>query len=573
MKMLLRRPIVIAAITIVFAMLILSSAVRSPFASDSSGGSMPTFAAPINLSNDAGAASFPWITNVGLHVYVAWTEEAGGMMFRASADGGYNWNPPVSSPAMRISNPGGVSQAPIVCADGSDVYVAWSQSVGTTGLQVFVASSTNNGMAFSSPVQLSAGSPPDGWVTPVCAASGHYAYVAWVNGQPNQSWVSSSDDNGVSWSAPFNYSHTREPEAAAVGANAYIYSNRDVVVSHNGGNSWDQVLYNTTMNGDEGQISASGPYVYIATQTKTNNGFIHLYYSDDSGDSFHHINDSTPNLNDSWEPMVGSYGSSAWIAFLQYPGGANANISVFSTHNGGASWSTPVSLSGTGHDLNYPFTVSSSDGKNVFVGYTQEEGAGYWVFRVGYSSDGGDNWTAAPGIDVSQNTQGEAAFQNDLATGAISSYGSYCFATWEYVNGASTQVYFTTSAPGSYPTTTTSTTSSSSSSSTSSSSTASMSSTYSSITSSSASSITSSSTTTAVHSSSSSFTTLTFPPVTSSTGQSTTTSTEFTSTSTSASTGISPTMLWIVAVGVILAAIIAASVLFVRLSSPKRTRT
>jgi hypothetical protein len=524
--------------------LALVASLSSPVASGQS--SSIVFNTPINLSNDVGQASFPWITNVGTNVYVAWSELGAGLFFRSSSDGGYNWNPPVSSEAMILSHPGGVTQAPIVCATGSDVYVSWSQTVGTTGLQVFVASSTNKGASFSPAVQLSSGSPPNGWITPVCTASGPYAYVAWINGSPNASWLSSSSNNGASWSAPYYYGASREPEAASVGSNAYIYSNRDLIVSHNGGASWKQVLVNQTLLGDEGQIAASGPYVYIATQTKTPSSYIHLYYSDNSGNSFHHINDSTPNLNDSWEPMVGAYGSSAWVAFIQFPGGANSNISVFTTHNGGATWSSPVSISGSGHDENYPFTVASSDGQNVFVGFTQEEGPDYWVFRVGYSSDGGNTWTAIPGIDVSQNTVGEAAFQNDLATGAIAAYKTQCYATWEYVNGATTQVYFATSAVGTYSTTsTTSSSSSSSLSSTSMSSSTSSSSISSTSSSSALTSLSSSTTSSLVTASGSTTATLSLPPV----------STTTTSSNIQSTLSVQP---WAIAAAVVVAIIVAS---------------
>jgi hypothetical protein len=395
------------------------------------------------------------VTNVGSNVYVAWTEGGGGLRFRYSTDGGTTWVPSIGLPSSKLSIAGGVVQAPIVCANGSNVYVSWSQTVivkgNNTGLQVFVASSNNNGTSFGSAVQLSHGSPPQGWITPVCAAAGSDAYVNWINDTPNQSWIASTNNGGKTWSAPHQYGLSRENELAALNTNttqnAYSYSNRNVVVTHDGGTTWTHVI-NT--KGDEGMITASGPYVYIATQTKTPTGYIHFYYSDNYGKSFKGINDSTPTLPDSWEPMVASYGNSVWMTLIDYPGGNKANIYVYTSHDGGTSWANgPISVSGTGHDAGYPFTISTSDGQNIFVGYTQEgKGStstgptGYWIFRVAYSSDGGNTWTAAPGFDVSQNTKGAAGFQNDLATGAISSYGTHCFATWEYVNGNTHEVQF-----------------------------------------------------------------------------------------------------------------------------------
>jgi hypothetical protein len=447
-KLPMRRLLLIAMISILFLFLSIFLA-PSVFASSSSQASI-TFSPVVNLSSgDTGKATFPWVTNIQSNVYVAWTEGSGGLRFRYSPDGGSTWLPAIGNPSTKLSNPGGVVQAPIVCANSSNVYVSWSQTVGSTGLQVFVASSNNHGASFTRAVQLSQGSPPQGWITPVCAAAGNDAYVNWINDSPNQSWIASTNNGGKTWSAPHQYGLSRENELAALNTattqNAYSYSNRNVVVTHNGGATWTHV---TNTKGDEGMITASGPYVYIATQTKTPTGYIHFYYSSNYGKSFKTVNDSTPTLPDSWEPQVASYGNSVWMTLIDYPGGSKANIYVYTSHDGGTSWASgPISVSGTGHDDNYPFTISTSDGQNIFVGFTQQTSGkpgwgpgGVWTFKVGYSTDGGSTWTSD--VNISQNAKGAAGFQSDLATGAISSYGTHCFATWEYVNGNNYEVQF-----------------------------------------------------------------------------------------------------------------------------------
>ncbi|MDA4129134.1 MAG: hypothetical protein OK457_00025 [Thaumarchaeota archaeon] len=54
-------------------------------------------------------------------------------------------------------------------------------------------------------------------------------------------------------------------------------------------------------------------------------------------------------------------------------------------------------------------------------------------------------WTSAPGINVSQNAVGQAGNSNDVATAEISANGVHCYAVWQYVNGASNQIYFSSS--------------------------------------------------------------------------------------------------------------------------------
>src|SRR5579872_1714469 len=60
----------------------------------------PTFATPINLSNDAGNmtgnATEPDVVSVGSYVYAAWSEFSHGILFRASANYGATWYPPVN---------------------------------------------------------------------------------------------------------------------------------------------------------------------------------------------------------------------------------------------------------------------------------------------------------------------------------------------------------------------------------------------------------------------------------------------------------------------------------------------
>ncbi len=196
---------------------------------DVSAATAASYTAPLNLSNDGYQAHFPWIANSGNHIYVAWTEEIHGIYLRSSLDGGSTWNPPLASPAtlLSIKHKGyGVAGYPIVYANASDVYVVWSQTVNTSGvnvLQIFIAVSTNSGASFSPAVQLTSGSSVNGWITPVLAASGPNVYVAYT-GNGKNSYVTWSNNYGAagSWSTPLHFAVTHEPQIAAWGSNAYV---------------------------------------------------------------------------------------------------------------------------------------------------------------------------------------------------------------------------------------------------------------------------------------------------------------------------------------------------------------
>ena len=164
----------------------------------------------------------------------------------------------------------GVADYPIVYANGSDVYVVWSQAVNTSGvnvLQVFFAASTNGGASFSKAIQLTSGSSTNGWITPVIAASGPNVYIAYT-GNGKNSFVIWSNNYGATWSVPHQYATTHEPQIAAWGNNAYaIADGVEIAVTNNAGATWTQESSQTNQ-GDEPWIATSGPYVYIVSQTK-----------------------------------------------------------------------------------------------------------------------------------------------------------------------------------------------------------------------------------------------------------------------------------------------------------------
>src|SRR5579872_739993 len=125
-----------AIITLVLIIAVLSQAALLTSGQTSSKMSI----GPINLSHDGGRALYPNVQSVGQHVYVVWTEGGRGIKFRTSPDGGITWFPPINMPALTISSPGGTAQYPMMSANGSNVYIVWSQNL-NPGVQLFFANS------------------------------------------------------------------------------------------------------------------------------------------------------------------------------------------------------------------------------------------------------------------------------------------------------------------------------------------------------------------------------------------------------------------------------------------------
>ena len=161
-------PSISMASAVVSILIILSA--PALIANVSFGVSQPVFGAPINLSNDTRIAKSPNIQNVGSHVYGAWAEQSAGILFRTSPNGGVlPGRLALTSLGLRISSPGGVSSAPLISANGTHVYVVWTQTANKLS-QVFFAASNNFGASFTPAVQLTKGT--SGANTPVVASWG-----------------------------------------------------------------------------------------------------------------------------------------------------------------------------------------------------------------------------------------------------------------------------------------------------------------------------------------------------------------------------------------------------------------
>lgn len=413
----------------------------------------PTLSAPINLSNDTGNDTNPDIWNVGTHLYVAWAEGNAGLMFRESPDGGMSWYPPLNSSALNIAPPGKTS-APLLSANGSNVYVVWSQIVGTTGTQIDIATSTNYGQSFSPVVQITNGSL--GYITPVIASWGSLVAVGYAGN--GETYLVTSQNNGTTWTSPLQISTNHEPQLAIWGNNIYAVADPlFFAVSNNGGQTWRVSSIGPT--GSEGFLAAYGSNVYATWETKNASSQAYVLVSNNYGVNYT-ISLLSSTLQNSWAPMIWAYGSSAWIALHTFPGGNDSEVYVYTTLNNGSTWSSPVQLStalSNSSDTGFPFTVMSSNGHDVFVGWSQMLNPTTWSLMVSYSNDGGSTWIPPPGVNVSQNPNGTSGSDNsDLADGAITSYGSTCFAVWQLINSTSNEIYFSVL---SYPETITTTSS------------------------------------------------------------------------------------------------------------------
>jgi hypothetical protein len=439
----------LASLFLVSSLLFLGSAYAS---SSVSAVTAPVFSAAFNLSNDKGSAIEPMDANVGSHVYVVWTEGKGGIFFRANSDNGTSgsWGPPLASPPLKISSGTGGRQYPVISANGSNVYVAWTQNAAGVQ-QIFFSVSTDYGATFSTPKDID-GEPSLQCLTPVIASWGNDVYVAEACG--SLSYVEGSSNAGVSWYPTFRYGLFHEPQLAAWGSNAYGISNQGLVVSNNNGLTWsDRTIPGNSGNPgglpvtmSESWIAAWGNNVYAAWETKTSASMVQYVVSRDSGATFSAATELSKTLTDTWGPKIAVWGNNVYITVTVHPASGSAQNYVYVSNNQAATFGSPIAISGTSTDIGTSLNVASA-GNDVFAIWGREVSSGHWVTYATYSTNNGSSFVAAPGINISNNPTGTAANANDVSTGWVMSFGSAAFACWQYQpsSTANSQIYFSSS--------------------------------------------------------------------------------------------------------------------------------
>ena len=115
-----------------------------------------TFSDPENINETTGSSTNPQISSDGNNVYVVWQDDTDtpgipDIFSARSTDGGLTFSDPEN-----ISETTGSSTNPQISVEGNNVYVVWSDNTTTTGISdIFFARSTNGGMTFSDPENIS----------------------------------------------------------------------------------------------------------------------------------------------------------------------------------------------------------------------------------------------------------------------------------------------------------------------------------------------------------------------------------------------------------------------------------
>jgi hypothetical protein len=406
----------------------------------------PPAALNTNAATDSGDDFDPQVATDGAGNWVAvwWSEEnlggkIGGdldILVTRSTDNGATWTPPAALNTNAASDLGR-DEHPQVATDGGGNWVAvWrsdenlSGTIGTD-LDILVSSSTDNGATWTPPAPLNTNAATDSGNDdhPGVTTDGEGKWVAVWQSEESLSGtigtdydivVSTSTDNGVSWTPP-----------AALNTNAATDSGDDEhpQVTTDGGRNWVAVW-----RSDENLSGTIGTDYDILVSTSTDNG---VSWTPPAALNTNAATDSRGDLR----PQVTTDGEGNWVAVwdswddLGGTLGPDFDILVARSTDNGITWTPPAALntsaaSDSGEDYS-PQLTTDGGGKWVAVWYSSENlggtfGTDYDIL-VARSMDNGGMWTAPAAVNTNAPSDSEDDYRPQVATDG----GGNWVAVWE----------------------------------------------------------------------------------------------------------------------------------------------
>jgi 3D (Asp-Asp-Asp) domain-containing protein len=327
--------------------------------------------AAVSSSDEVVAAS-------GSNRFAVWQDDTPGnneIFFRRSTDNGVTWQSRVN-----LSNNVGDSHQPLIRVSGSNVYVVWRQ-VGGSSADIFLRSSSDNGVTWKSPINISQ-SFGNSHLQQL-AASGSSVYVAWQDDTLGNDEIlfRRSADNGATWKQAVNLSNnpgrSETPQIAAAGSNVYV--------------------------------------VWWQNSEDLKSSDIFLVRSTDRGATWKPKVNLSSNPGPSVFPEIAISGSNVYVVWTQEnKAGTSVDVFFLRSADNGVTWGSKVNISNDGASAAPKIAVS---GSNVYVVY---QGNGLDVlFRR--STDNGATWK--PKLNLSNDPEQSHLYK-------IAAAGSNVYVVW-----------------------------------------------------------------------------------------------------------------------------------------------
>jgi hypothetical protein len=264
-----------------------------------------TFGSKINLSDTSGYThqGGPQMAISGSNVYVLWAGSNPGssyttaLLSRTSVNNGDTFGS-VVSPNNFVTS--GYLTSWQLAASGSGVYVLWN----TSPYKVLFSRSANNGASFGSIINLANDLPSRDYAfRPKIAASGANVFVTWesmVSGLNMDIFLASSSNNGATFDTPISQTNSDDawnPQVAASGSKAYVIwmdgwytsepSQHDIFINHPFINGTGPVSRTPVANPSLNQTVSEGALVTLdgSASTGRNAGSLTYWWSQVDGPS------------------------------------------------------------------------------------------------------------------------------------------------------------------------------------------------------------------------------------------------------------------------------------------------
>lgn len=282
-----------------------------------------TFELPLNMSAGlTGDLKDPAIAANGTNVYVAWsdasTDTSGDIYFRASTDGGATWTPSIgSAPTIIWNSVGETSEEPKLGAYGNNVYLVWEgEDVSTQNDRIFFRASTDNGATWTPSV----GSTPSDFGgtdanvkrDPSLAVDGDNIHITWRESTSKKIFQRTVTDTAGSY--------TFSPTLASAPTTLRDYTNTPF----------------------ELKVDASEGNVNVVWRELVANPDRDIFFtnSTDSGSSFSSVSDLSGNAIEATESDIVIDGLTSFVVWSNVNSGTDSDIvALASVSSSGAKYS------------------------------------------------------------------------------------------------------------------------------------------------------------------------------------------------------------------------------------------
>lgn len=326
------------------------------------------------------------------------------------------WSVPVNvsnTPGNGLGNP----NVPAVAADSAgNIYAVWDSYL-PSNQDIFISKSTDGGVTWSFPFDVSNNSG-NSYHSTIFIDAGNNVHLVWADETPGnvEIFYSKSTDGGVTWSAAANVSNsagTSYVPAIAVDSSNNVHvvwfddmlGNFDIFYSNStdGGTTWSPAV-DVSNTGD----FSGGPRIAIDS-----NRSLHVVWLDATPGNYEIFYSKSTDGGTTWSAAVNLSNNSvdSQISKIAVDSGDNlhvvwgdnfpdnAEIVYSKSVDGGATWSPAVNISNTSSGSDSPSMAINSSG-GIHVVWHDYIGGNDETFYSG-SSDGGTTWS--PVINVSNN--------------------------------------------------------------------------------------------------------------------------------------------------------------------------